>query len=46
MHGNTGAAGAERVALVAVRANLSGIILIKNSQLRGGARVELESGRK
>lgn len=46
MHGNTGAACAEWVAIVAVRANLIGVILIENGQLRCGARVETTPRRR
>lgn len=46
MHGNTGAARAERVAIVAVGVDLIGVMVVENGQLRCGARVETISRRR
>lgn len=46
MHGNTGAARAERVAIVAVGVDLIGVMVVENGQLRCGARVELDRRKK
>lgn len=46
MHGNTGAARAERVAIVAVGVDLIGVMVVENGQLRCGAWVELDRRKK